>query len=265
VSWLELLALLGAGGAAGRINTVVGSGTLITFPTLLALGVPPVVANVSNSVGLAPGSLSGALSMRAELAGQRSRVMRLGSASFIGGIAGAVLLLVLPSAAFDAIVPILIGIACVLVVVQPVLSRRLAARRERLGADPPASHGSVGLWLAVLLSGVYGGYFGAAQGVLLLAVMGIGLSESLPRINAVKNVLAVIVNGIAAVIFVVLPLTPWASADARINWPAALTIAVGSIVGAQIGGRVGRRLPPVLYRVVIVCVGVAAIIGLLVK
>ena len=123
MSWLELLALLGAGAAAGLINTVVGSGTLITFPTLLALGVPPVVANVSNSVGLAPGSLSGALSMRAELAGQRTRVLRLGAASFIGGIAGAVLLLVLPSAAFDAIVPILIGIACVLVVVQPVLSR----------------------------------------------------------------------------------------------------------------------------------------------
>ena len=117
----------------------------------------------------------------------------------------------------------------------------------------------------MLLTGVYGGYFGAAQGVLLLAVMGIGLSDSLPRINAVKNVLAVIVNGIAAVIFVVLPLTPWASADARINWPAAVAIAVGSILGAQVGGRVGRRLPPVLYRVVIVCVGVAAIISLLVK
>jgi uncharacterized protein len=265
VSWLELLALFGAGAAAGLINTVVGSGTLITFPTLLALGVPPVVANVSNTVGLAPGSLSGALAMRAELAGQSPRILRLGSASFIGGIAGAVLLLALPSAAFDAIVPILIGIACVLVVVQPMLSRRLAARRERLGADPPASHGSVVLWLAVLLTGVYGGYFGAAQGVLLLAVMGIGLSESLPRINAVKNVLALIVNGIAAVIFVVLPLTPWATPGARINWPAALTIAVGSILGAQVGGRVGRRLPPVLYRVVIVCVGVAAIISLLLK
>jgi uncharacterized protein len=264
VSWLDLLALLCAGAAAGLINTVVGSGTLITFPTLLALGVPPVVANVSNTIGLAPGSLSGALSMRSELAGQRTRVLRLGAASFIGGIAGAVLLLVLPSAAFDAIVPILIGIGCVLVIVQPTLGRRLAARRARLGSSAP-SHGSAWLWTGVLLTGVYGGYFGAAQGVLLLAVMGIGLNESLLRINAVKNVLALIVNGIAGVIFVVLPLTPWASAGARIDWPVAVTIAVGSIFGAQIGGRVGRRLPPLLYRVVIVCVGIAAIVSLLVK
>jgi uncharacterized membrane protein YfcA len=264
VSWLDLLALLCAGAAAGLINTVVGSGTLITFPTLLALGVPPVVANVSNTIGLAPGSLSGALSMRAELAGQRIRVLRLGAASFIGGIAGAVLLLILPSAAFNAIVPILIGIGCLLVIVQRPLGRRLAARRTRLGNSAP-SHGSAWLWVGVLLTGVYGGYFGAAQGVLLLAVMGIGLNESLPRINAVKNVLALIVNGIAGVIFVVLPLTPWASAGARIDWPAAVTIAVGSILGAQVGGRVGRRLPPLLYRVVIVCVGIAAIVSLLVK
>jgi uncharacterized protein len=264
VSWLELPALLVAGAAAGLINTVVGSGTLITFPTLLAIGVPPVVANVSNTIGLAPGSLSGALSMRPELAGQRSRVVRLGIASAIGGTAGAVLLLWLPPAAFRAIVPVLIGIGCLLVIIQRPLSRRLAARRSRLGTSVPA-HGSVWMWLGVLLTGVYGGYFGAAQGVLLLAVMGIAISESLARINAVKNVLALIVNGIAGVIFIVLPLTPWASPEARVDWVAALTIAVGSVVGAQVGGRVGRRLPPLLYRVVIVCVGVAAIISLLLK
>ncbi|HSU37899.1 MAG TPA: sulfite exporter TauE/SafE family protein [Propionibacteriaceae bacterium] len=262
MTWLELLALLAAGAAAGLINTVVGSGTLITFPTLLALGVPPVVANVSNTVGLAPGSLSGALSMRPELSGQRDRIIRLGLASLIGGITGAVLLLVLPSAAFDAIVPILIGIGCLLVIVQPVLSRRLAARRARLGVGAAPAHGSLWLWTMVLLTGVYGGYFGAAQGVLLLAIMGIGLVEDLPRINALKNVLALIVNGIAGLIFVILPLTPWAQAGAAIYWPAAFAIAVGSVLGAQVGGRVGRRLPPTLYRVVIVCVGVAAIIGL---
>jgi hypothetical protein len=263
VTWLELLALLGAGAAAGLINTVVGSGTLITFPTLLALGVPPVVANVSNTVGLAPGSLSGALSMRPELSGQRDRIIRLGLASLIGGITGAVLLLVLPSSAFDAIVPILIGIGCLLVIVQPVLSRRLAERRAQMGVGALPAHGSLWLWLMVLLTGVYGGYFGAAQGVLLLAIMGIGLVEELPRINALKNVLALIVNGIAGLIFVILPLTPWAQAGAAINWPAAIAIALGSVLGAQVGGRVGRRLPPTVYRVVIVCVGVAAIIGLL--
>ena len=149
MTWLELLALLGAGAAAGLINTVVGSGTLITFPTLLALGLPPVVANVSNTVGLAPGSLSGAIATRPELSGQQSRVIRLGLASLVGGIAGALLLLGLPSSAFDAIVPILIGIGCLLVIIQPSLSRRLAARRARLGVGAAPAHGSVWLWLMI--------------------------------------------------------------------------------------------------------------------
>lgn len=254
MSWLHLLALLGAGGAAGLINTVVGSGTLVTFPVLLALGVPSVVANVTNTVGLAPGSLSGALATRQELTGQRSRLVRLGAASLVGGIVGALLLLRLPSAAFDAIVPILIGLGCVLVVAQPALSKRVAARRERLGVGEAPAHGSVGLWLAVLATGVYGGYFGAAQGVLLIAVMGIGLAETLPRVNAVKNVLALIVNGVAGVVFILI---------SSVNWPAAAALAVGSVLGAQVGGRVGRRLPPLVYRVVIVAVGVAAIINLL--
>jgi uncharacterized protein len=255
VTWLDLLALLGAGGLAGLINTVVGSGTLITFPTLLALGVPPVIANISNTVGLAPGSLSGAWATRRELNGQRRRVLWLGSASLLGGIAGALLLLWLPSKAFDAIVPILIGLGCVLVIVQPFIARRLAYRRARLGTDAESPVlGSVLLWLAVGLTGVYGGYFGAAQGVLLIAILGIGFAESLARINAIKNVLATIVNGIAAVVFVIV---------SQVNWPAAIAIAVGSVFGAQLGGRVGRKLPPTLYRVIIVVVGVAAIISLL--
>ena len=263
MSWLELLGLLAAGGAAGLINTVVGSGTLVTFPVLLAFGVPPVVANVSNTVGLTPGSLSGALATQADLAGQRTRVLRFGVASLVGGVVGAVLLLRLPSAAFDAIVPVLIGIGCVLVVVQPWLSRRLAERRANLDVAAPPAHGSVWLWLGILVTGVYGGYFGAAQGVLLLAILGIGLTESLNRINAVKNVLALIANAVSALLFVLLPLTPWAYPQARVNWPAALAIAVGAVLGAQLGGRVGRRLPQTVYRVVIVVVGVAAIVGLL--
>jgi uncharacterized membrane protein YfcA len=262
VTWLDLVALLGAGAAAGLINTVVGSGTLITFPTLLALGIPPVTANMSNTVGLAPGSLSGALSMRPELDGQRQRVWRLGSASLLGGVAGAGLLLWLPSAAFDAIVPVLIGIGCLLVIVQPTVSRWIAARRLRQGSAQPPPHGAIGLWIAVLITGVYGGYFGAAQGVLLLGVMGIGLVETLPRINAVKNVLALIVNGVAGVLFVIISIVPGGQPDARIDWGAAVTIAVGSALGAQVGGRVGRKLPPMIYRVVIVAVGVVAIVSL---
>jgi uncharacterized protein len=255
VTWLDLLALLGAGGLAGLINTVVGSGTLITFPTLLALGVPPVIANISNTVGLAPGSLSGAWATRGELDGQRRRVLWLGSASLLGGIAGALLLLWLPSKAFDTIVPILIGLGCVLVIVQPFIARRLAYRRARLGTEAaPPVLGSLVLWLAIALTAVYGGYFGAAQGVLFIAILGIGFAESLARVNAIKNVLATIVNGIAAVVFVLV---------SQVNWPAAIAIAVGSVLGAQLGGRVGRKLPPMLYRVIIVAVGVAAIISLL--
>jgi uncharacterized protein len=253
VTWLDLLALLGAGGFAGLINTVVGSGTLITFPTLLALGVPPVIANVSNTVGLAPGSLSGAWATRRELHGEHRRVLWLGSASLLGGVAGAFLLLWLPSAAFDAIVPVLIGLGCLLVVLQPSLNRRLAVRRARLGDDPARVHAAIVLWLAVLLTGVYGGYFGAAQGVLLIGILGIGLDESLAHINAIKNVLATIVNSIAAVVFVIV---------SQVNWPAAIAIAAGSVVGAQIGGRVGRKLPALVYRVIIVVVGVAAIVSL---
>jgi uncharacterized protein len=261
VTWLQLLALFGAGAAAGLINTVVGAGTLITFPTLLAMGVPPVIANVSNTIGLAPGSLSGVLSMRPELAGQRERVLRLGVASLIGGIAGAVSLLVLPSSAFASIVPVLIGVGCVLVVIQPWLSRRLA---ERHGADAEVRQGSgsVWLWFGILLTGVYGGYFGAAQGVLLLAIMGIALAETMNRINAVKNVLALIVNAIAGLVFAILPLTPWAQPGAKVNWLVALVIAVGSVIGAQLGGRIGRRLPATVYRIIIVLVGVAAIVSL---
>jgi len=254
VEWWELLLVFLAGGAAGLINTVVGSGTLVTFPTLLALGVPPVLANVSNTVGLAPGSLSGALAMRPELAGQRPRLVRLGVASLIGGVVGALLLLRLPSAAFDAIVPVLIGLGCLLVIVQPALSRRLAARRARLGVGEGPPHGSVALWIGVLLTGVYGGYFGAAQGVLLIAIMGIGLAETLPRINAVKNVLALIVNGIAGIIFAFI---------SDVDWWVAGAIAVGSVLGAQVGGRVGRKLPPMVYRVLIVTVGIVAIVALL--
>jgi uncharacterized membrane protein YfcA len=262
VTWLQLLAVVAAGAAAGLINTVVGAGTLITFPTLLALGVPPVVANVSNTIGLAPGSLSGALSMRPELAGQRERVVRLGLASLIGGVAGAALLLVLPPSAFAAIVPVLIGIGCLLVIIQPWLSRRLAERRARAGDDGTQEAKSGWLWFGILLTGVYGGYFGAAQGVLLLAIMGIGLTETLIRINAVKNVLALIVNAIAGLVFAILPFTPWAQPGAEVNWPVALAIAVGSVLGAQLGGRVGRRLPATVYRVIIVVVGVVAIVSL---
>jgi uncharacterized membrane protein YfcA len=254
VSPFEVVAILLAGVAAGTINTVVGSGTLITFPTLLAFGVPPVTANVSNTVGLVPGSVSGAIGYRRELAGQRSRTLRLCVASLIGGTAGAVLLLVLPAAAFAAIVPVLILLGLVLVVFQPRISAWVAKRHDATGGMP--EHGTWWVWPGVLVTGVYGGYFGAAQGVLLMAVLGTGVDDSLQRLNAVKNVLAAVVNGIAGAIFVVV---------ADVDWWIALLIGVGSVIGGQIGATVGRRLPSTALRVVIVLVGVVALTVFLVS
>ena len=250
----EVVAVLLAGVAAGTINTVVGSGTLITFPTLLAFGVPAVTANVSNTVGLAPGSLSGAIGYRAELAGQRGRLVRLGAGSLLGGIGGAVLLLVLPSKAFDAVVPVLILLGCVLVIVGPRIQARVAERAEARGGLP--DHGAGWVWPAVFGAGVYGGYFGAAQGVLLMAILGIGVDDTMQRHNATKNVLALLVNGIAAVVFVLV---------AHVDWAIAGLIALGSIVGGQLGATVGRRLPANALRAVIVVVGVVAVVSFVVR
>jgi uncharacterized protein len=247
VSWAEAVAVFVAGVAAGTINTIVGSGTLVTFPTLLAVGYPPVLANVSNTLGLVPGSLSGALGYRRELIGQRSRLMRLGTASLLGGVTGALLLLRLPGSAFTAIVPVLIGLGCVLVVAQPWISRHIS---------PPASappHGSVTVWVLVYLAGTYGGYFGAAQGVLLIAILGLSLPETMQRVNAAKNVLALLVNAVAAVVFLLI---------SHIAWAAAGTIALGSVVGGQVGATVGRRLPSPVFRGVVALVGVVAIVKL---
>ena len=254
MEWWQLLLVGLAGGAAGLINTVVGSGTLITFPTLLALGVPPVLANVSNCIGLEPGSFAGAWAGRAELVGQRARILRYGLASLVGAVAGALLLLRLPSAAFDAIVPVLIGLGLLLVVIGPSLSRWVAARRERLGTGPAAVDGPWWLWPVIVVTGAYGGYFGAAQGVLVIAVVGVVLTETLARVNALKNVLTGIANGVAGVVFVLV---------SDVDWAVVAVLAVGSVLGAQVGARVGRRLPPKVYRVVIVVVGLAAIVNLL--
>lgn len=248
MSLSEVLAIAMAGLLAGAINTVVGSGTLITFPVLLAFGYAPVTANVSNTVGLVPGSLSGALGYRRELTGQRGRVVRLGAASVLGGITGAALLLVLPAAAFKAIVPTFIAIALLLVVAQPRVSALLAKR-----AIDPERRGGVLTPLALYAVGIYGGYFGAAQGILLLGILGLALRQDMHRTNALKNVLAGLVNGVASVLFI---------AAAHVEWGPAALIACGSIVGAQLGARYGRKLPPSALRGLIVVVGIAAIVRL---
>ncbi|MBF6349897.1 MULTISPECIES: sulfite exporter TauE/SafE family protein [Nocardia] len=251
MSWLEVLAVFAAGIAAGGINAVVGSGTLITFPVLLAVGLPPVTANVSNTVGLVPGSLSGVIGYRRELAGQRTRLLRYGSASLLGAVVGAVLLLNLPEDAFAAIVPALIIVALVLVVLQPRLSAWVRERQRDKAAAP--AHGGPVLLAAIFATGIYGGYFGAAQGVLLVGLLGVFVQDELQRLNAVKNVLALLVNALAAAVFIVV---------AEIDWRAVALIAAGSIIGGQLGARVGRRLSPNVLRAVIVVVGTIAVVRL---
>jgi len=259
VSPWELAVVALAGVGAGFINTVAGSGTLITFPTLLAFGVPPVTANVSNNIGLVPGSVSGALGMRPELAGQQRRVRRLASGSVVGGLVGAVLLLALPSEVFDAVVPALVALGILLVATQPLLNARLAARREARHGPAAASSprpDAWWLWPGTALVGVYGGYFGAAQGIILMGVLGAGLDDSLHRQNALKNVLASVVNAVAAVVFILV---------ADVDWWIAGVIAVGSVLGALAGARVGRRLPAAALRGVIVVVGLTALVVFLTR
>jgi uncharacterized protein len=243
---LEAVAIAAAGVAAGAINAIVGSGTLITFPVLLALGYQPLIANVSNNIGLVPGAVAGIHGYRRELEGQRRRVVALGAFSLVGGVAGATLLLTLPSSAFDAIVPVLIAVALVLVVAQPAIDRRLADRPQR-------DENGLVLRGAITASGVYGGYFGAGQGILLMGILGIGLRDSLQRLNGLKNVLAGLVNLTAGLIFVL---------ATEVDWGVAALIAAGSIVGGTLGARYGRRLDPTVLRALIVVVGLTAIANL---
>jgi uncharacterized membrane protein YfcA len=285
------LGIASAGLAAGAVNTVVGSGTLITFPTLLAFGYSPLVANVSNTIGLVPGSLSGVQAYRRELAGpeQKSRLLRLSGFSASGAVLGSALLLIFPGSAFRRVVPWLILLACTLVVVQPWARRKLGSGGPGSGGSGgPGSGGSGGpgsgrpassieggpgklaaqsvgqalrfdrrggtLVAVAFATGVYGGYFGAAQGVILISVLTIFIADHLQRLNALKNVLALLANFVAGVIF---------AFSGHVSWAAAGVVAAGATVGGQVGGRLGRRLPPQLLRLVIVLVGTAVAVVLL--
>lgn len=236
-----------AGIAAGTINTIVGSGSLVTFPTLIALGYPPVVANVSNTVGLVPGGMSGAFGYRRELEGQSGRAVYLSVVSVFGALLGGILLLALPESAFNEIVPALILVAVVLVMLQPRLNAWLGRRHGETDHIVPVLVGT-------FLCSVYGGYFGAAQGVIMMALLGIFVHEHLQRLNAVKNVSTTVVNLVAALLFVFV---------AHVAWIVAGLIAAGSVIGGQIGAKVGRKLPPFVLRVVIVLVGLVAVVKLL--
>lgn len=253
MSPLEIGGILLAGVWAGMINTIVGSGTLVTFPTLLFFGYPAVSANISNSLGLVAGGLSGAWGYRREVRPHLDLVKRMAPASLVGAIIGALLLLVLPESAFEAIVPVLIALALLLVVLGPRLSRWAASQH----ADTLTTGRLVALIAGVLIAGVYGGYFGAAQGILLIGLMSVLLPVHIQAMNGIKNLLGVIVNFTAAMVFVVVD-------PAQVNWTVVLLIAVGSFIGGFIGARVGRKMPAWLLRATIVVIGVVAIVVLLV-
>ena len=251
----EMVAVAAAGLVAGSINAVVGSGTLVTFPVLLAVGLPPVTATVSNSLGLVAGNLTGAIGYRRELAGRRALLLRLFPASVLGALTGAFLLLHLPAAAFEAIVPALVGLAVVLVAVQPLLQRALARRRTGEVRLTPLR--LTGLLAGAYATGTYGGYFAASQGVLQIGIFGLLLREPLQRLNAIKNVLTLGVNAVAAATYVVV-------ATDRVDWAAAGLIAGGSLLGGYLGSAFGRRLPSAVLRTAICVLGLVAI-GVLVS
>lgn len=234
--------------AAGTINTIVGSGTLITFPTLLVFGIPPLTANVTNTVGLVAGGFTGIHGYRSELVGQGRTLRRLVPVSLLGAVTGAILLLALPESAFAAIVPLLIAAALLLVLLGPRLQAWAATRHP--------DHDSLGrhllMTVGVFAAGAYGGYFGAAQGVLLVGIMSVLMVVSLQKVNALKNVLGTVVNAVAAITFMLV-------APERINWSIAGLIAVGALAGGYVGARVGRRLSPRVLRGLIVIIGVLAI------
>ena len=249
MEWWEALVISFAGLWAGTINTVVGSGTLVTFPVLVALGFPPVTATTSNAIGLIPGTVAGAWGYRHEL-GERKRNLRtLGVGSFLGALGGAALLLTLPHDAFEAVVPWLIGLSVALVAVQPLLTKWLGSR----STDPQP--GPL-LYFLIFLIGIYGGYFTAAQGIMLLGVMGLLMPDSMQRLNAVKNGLSAIVNIVAGTVYAVV---------APVSWPVVGLLALSSTVGGLLGARVGRRLPPLALRIVIVAIGVVAVVHMVLE
>ena len=237
-------AVIAAGFAAGAVNTIVGSGSLITYPVMVLLGVPPVTANIANTVGLVPGSIAGAWAYRDKLREPKKLLLRLGAASFAGAICGAILLTQLPKATFALVVPVLILAAAVLVGLQPLIIKR---------TRPAAGTRWSQLIFWVFLSGVYGGYFSAAQGVILLGVLGIFLASGLQEQNAVKNVLQALVNIVAAIFFVII---------GGVAWQYAALVAIGSLIGAPVGAVVAKRLPTKGFRIGIVIFGVLMAIAM---
>jgi len=266
-----LTLVAGAGLLAGAVNAAAGGGTLISFPALVAVGLPPVTANITSSVGLVPGYLGGSLAYREELAVQKHRVRRLLAVCVAGGVLGAVLLLVTSAGAFRAVVPYLVLLSCLLLAVQPRLARLVAARVGREGHEGPEGHegheghGNAGvstraaalpLLGGVLVASIYGSYFGAGLGVLLLAVLGIFVDDDMQRLNALKGLLSLVVNLVGVLVFLL---------SARVAWTEAAVLATGSLIGGTLGVRLARLLPAPVLRGAVVVLGLVVGVVLLVR
>jgi uncharacterized protein len=249
VTLLEAIAVLAAGFAAGGVNTIVGSGSLITFPTLLAVGFPSVVANVSNSVGLVPGGISGAIGYRRELRGQWRRVGILAIGTTAGAIVGGILLLELPESVFDAVVPILVLLASLTLGAQPRI-KRWTSSGERTADNPKV------LLPTIFLAAVYGGYFGGALGVVLIAVLSLLAHDTLQRLNAVKVLLSLVTSTVTVVLFALF---------APVDWLAVLLLAPTTLVGGYLGMAVAKKLPDGVLRWSVVLLGIGVAIYLFLR
>jgi uncharacterized membrane protein YfcA len=243
------LVVVVAGAAAGLFNGVAGGGTLVSFPVLLGLGYPALTANVTNTVGIWPGYLGSVAGFRTEIVAQRDRVRSLVPPAAVGAVVGAVLLVTTPSSAFTRLVPWLVLFASVLFAVQPVLVRALSS----VAHDHPTRRAL--LLAGTFLTAVYGGYFGGAMGIMLLAVLGLALPDTLARSSGLRSILSVLVNGIAAVVFLV---------HSPLVWSLVGLLALGSLAGGWAGARLALRLPTAALRAVVVAIGLATTVKLLV-
>jgi uncharacterized membrane protein YfcA len=254
VDGLDQLLLLGAGLVAGIMASTVGVASIVSFPTLVALGLPPVTANVSNTLGLVPGGLSGAYGYREELREHPRLGWLVLSCCVVGASIGAVVLLALPPGVFEAVVPWLILFTCLLVGAQPKISEWLARRRGDDGTGEPRHHLAPVTIFFATVTGVYGGYFGAGAGVMMVAVLGLGTDLPFKVITGLRTLSLMVGNVVAGLIFIV-------AADPA--WDAVVLLAAGSVVGGYVGARIGRRLPDRVFRSLVVVVGAAAAIAMM--
>ena len=252
-----LVVLVAASGfVAGAMNAVAGGGTLVAFPALLATGMTARMANIVSTIGLVPGYAGGSYAYREELAGQGSRVRALAATSLVGGVAGAVILLVTPASSFRAIVPYLILASCALLFVQPRLTKRVADRQRKVAGARAASDITWQVQVGVFIAAVYGSYFGAGLGVLLLGILGILLAEGMQRLNALKGLLSLLINAVSVIVFVI---------NGEVAWWYTAILAVAAWAGGATGVGVARRLSPRVLRAAVITLGAVVAAALIVK